>query len=270
MLCRNLRAAEHVREQIAREVPAARIAVLPCDLASFQSVRACVRMLQGRFGPIARLINNAGTVSTLRRISPNGFELTFATNHLGPFLLTTLLLDRISSSGRIVNVASRAHYRVREFDLGQIATATGPYSGVSAYAQSKLANVLFTFALARRLQGTGITVNCAHPGVVATHLLPWWLRLVKPLMSRPIFDAERGAQVPLRLALAPELAAVSGCYFDEHQQVQAASALAIDVRLQESLWAASERWTRAGALGEFPANAVAVAPQPRDSPGVSR
>jgi NAD(P)-dependent dehydrogenase (short-subunit alcohol dehydrogenase family) len=205
-----------------------------------------VRELRGRFDEIALLVNNAGIVSGLRRLSPNGFELTFATNHLGPFLLTNLLIDRMAAHGRVINFASRAHFRAR-LELEHVATATGRYNAVAAYAQSKLANVLFTFALARRLAGTGVTTNCLHPGVIASNLLPRWLRLVKPLISRPIFDLERGARTTLYLALSPEMAGVSGGYFDEHQQRVAAATAADDRALQEALWLASERWTCAGA-----------------------
>jgi NAD(P)-dependent dehydrogenase (short-subunit alcohol dehydrogenase family) len=168
-------------------------------------------------------------------MSVDGFELTFATNHLGPFLLTRLLLDRLTPTGRIINVASRAHYRGR----------LNLYDGIAAYARSKLANVLHTFALARRLTGTRVTANCLHPGVVATNLLPRWLRVVKPLLSRVILDAERGAQTTMYLSLSPEVANVSGCYFDENHQIQPASELARDTELQDTLWNISERWTTA-------------------------
>ncbi|MGA8706045.1 MAG: SDR family oxidoreductase [Steroidobacteraceae bacterium] len=246
MLCRNPDAAAAVRAEIAAAVPGSSISAIGCDLASFASVRACARELRSRFGDIALLVNNAGIVSGLRRLSPNGFELTFATNHLGPFLLTNLLIDRMAAQGRVINVASRAHFRAR-FDLEHVATATGRYNAVATYAQSKLANVLFTFALARRLAGTRVTANCLHPGVVASNLLPRWLRLVKPLISRPIFDLERGARTTLHLALSPEVAGFSGGYFDEYQRRVAPAAAADDRALQEALWLASERWTRAGA-----------------------
>jgi NAD(P)-dependent dehydrogenase (short-subunit alcohol dehydrogenase family) len=114
---------------------------------------------------------------------------------------------------------------------------------MAAYSRSKLANVMFTLAQARRLEGTGVTANCLHPGVVATNLLPRWLKLIKPLLSRVMFDAERGAQTTLYLALSDEVRGVSGRYFDEHHREVTASQLANDVALQESLWEASERWT---------------------------
>jgi NAD(P)-dependent dehydrogenase (short-subunit alcohol dehydrogenase family) len=113
-------------------------------------------------------------------------------NHLGPFLLTRLLLDRLDPGcGRILTVASRIHYRAR-IDLAQVRSGGPRYRGTAVYAQSKLANVLHTFALARRLNGTQSTANCLHPGVVASNLLPRWLRAIKPLLGLVIFDAERG------------------------------------------------------------------------------
>jgi NAD(P)-dependent dehydrogenase (short-subunit alcohol dehydrogenase family) len=188
------------------------------------------------------LINNAGMVSTRHRMSMDGFELTFASNHLGHFLLVRLLLEHMGSRARIINVASRAHFRGR-LDLDAVVDPLARYNGIAAYASSKLANVLFTFALARRLAGSGITANCLHPGIVATNLLPVWLRAIKPLITRVIFDAERGARTTLHLALSDEIAQLTGCYVDENQRVQAASASAHDPALQEALWDASERWT---------------------------
>jgi NAD(P)-dependent dehydrogenase (short-subunit alcohol dehydrogenase family) len=230
-----------VRAEIIRQVPGAAVHLVHCDLASLASVRDSADTVRRTFGPIGLLINNAGMVSSRHRMSADGFELTFATNHLGPFLLTALLMDRLHVTARIINVASRAHFRGRiEFD--RISAAGARYSGVAAYAQSKLANVLHTFALARRLSGTRVCANCLHPGVVATNLLPWWLRMVKPLISRVVFDPERGARTTLHLALATEVAGISGRYFDENQLPQPASPRANDLQLQESVWRMSAQW----------------------------
>jgi NAD(P)-dependent dehydrogenase (short-subunit alcohol dehydrogenase family) len=241
MLCRDCDAASRQREAILAEVPGATVHVVRCDLASLRSIREAARVVRGDFEKIALLINNAGIVSTLHRMSVDGFELTFATNHLGPFLLTRLLLDRMADAGRIVTVSSRVHYQGK-LDLARIGDSKARYGARAAYAQSKLANVLHTFALARRLAATGITVNCLHPGIVATNLLPRWLQLVKPLISPVIFDEERGARTTLHLALSSEVAGVSGRYFNENQVVQPALAAANDLELQEALWQASERW----------------------------
>jgi retinol dehydrogenase 12 len=241
MLCRDVAAANTLREEIIGQVPGAVIHVVHCDLASLASVRDSAANVRRTFGPIDLLINNAGMVSSRHRMSADGFELTFATNHLGPFLLTALLADRLKDSARVVTVASRVHYRGQiEFD--RITNVRARYSSMAAYAQSKLANVLHTFALARRLSGTNICVNCLHPGVVATNLLPRWLQLVKPLISRVIFNSERGARTTLHLALSGDVAGISGRYFDENQRPQPAAPLANDVQLQESLWRMSAQW----------------------------
>jgi NAD(P)-dependent dehydrogenase (short-subunit alcohol dehydrogenase family) len=248
MLCRDVAAAAAVRAEIGVRVAGADVHVVRCDLSSLASVREAAAAVRREFGRIGLLINNAGIVTTRHRMSADGFELTFATNHLGPYLLTKLLLDRMAGGGRIINVASRAHYRGR-LDLDGIPDPRARYRAAAAYAQSKLANVLHTFALARRLAGTAVTVNCLHPGVVATNLLPRWLRAIKPLLSPVIFDAERGAETTLYLALSDAVAATSGAYFDEHQVARPASDAANDVALQEALWAASERWVGAASGG---------------------
>jgi NAD(P)-dependent dehydrogenase (short-subunit alcohol dehydrogenase family) len=248
MLCRDLEAAQRVRAEILVEVADAAVDIVRCDLASLDSVRAAAAQVRRRFGPITLLINNAGMVSSRHRMSVDGFELTFATNHLGPFLLTELLLEHLSAAARIINVASRIHYRAR-IDFTAITDPQARYRAAAAYAQSKLANVLHTFALARRLAGTARTVNCLHPGVVASNLLPRWLRLVKPLISRVIFDCERGACTTLYLALSDTLSGTSGLYFDENQAPQPAAPLANDPALQDRLWEMSAGWVRQRAPG---------------------
>ncbi|HEX3838327.1 MAG TPA: SDR family NAD(P)-dependent oxidoreductase [Steroidobacteraceae bacterium] len=242
MLCRNLVTAAMLAREIMQRAPGSQVEVVHCDLADLSSVRSAAHALLNRHRPIDRLINNAGIVSTRRRFSVDGHELTFATNHLGPFLLTRLLLPALSATARIINVASKVHYRGR-MDLDTVDDPRARYSSVAAYSRSKLANVLDTFALARRMAGNGITVNCLHPGVVATNLLPGWLNLIRPLFKRVILSAEQGARTTLYLALEPQAGALHGEYLDEHQQVQPAAAAARDLALQEQLLACSARWT---------------------------
>jgi len=244
MLCRDVTAARAVRSEIVRHAPRARIEVVRCDLASLASVREAAAAVRRDYPPLGLLVNNAGMVSTRHRTSVDGFELTFATNHLGPFLLTALLSDHLDKAARIVMVASRIHFRGR-LDLAAVTNARARYGATAAYARSKLANVMHSFALARRMAGTGISVNCLHPGVVATNLLPRWLRVIKPLFTRVVFDAERGARTTVHLALDQSVAGVTGRYFDEYQLPRAASPLANDVDLQESLWDMSAVWTGA-------------------------
>lgn len=244
MLCRDVPAANEVRDEILRHAPRASVEVVRCDLASLASVREAAALVRRDYPPLGLLINNAGIVSTRRRTSVDGFELTFATNHLGPFLLTALLSDHLERGARVIMVASRIHYRA-SLDLAAVTRPHRRYRAIAAYAQSKLANVLHTFALARRMADTDISVNCLHPGVVATNLLPPWLRVVKPLITRGMFDSERGARTTLHLALEPSLAGVTGRYFDEYRLPQAAAPLANDIEQQESLWKMSAQWTGA-------------------------
>jgi NAD(P)-dependent dehydrogenase (short-subunit alcohol dehydrogenase family) len=244
MLCRDVTAASAVRDEIVRHAARARVELVHCDLASLASVREAAAAVRRDYPPLGLLVNNAGMVSTRHRTSFDGFELTFATNHLGPFLLTALLSDHLDKAARIIMIASRIHYRGR-LDLAAVTDARAGYGATAAYARSKLANVMHTFALARRMAGTGISVNCLHPGVVATNLLPRWLRVIKPLFTPVVFDAERGARTTVHLALDQSVAGATGRYFDEYQLPRAASPLANDVQLQESLWNTSAVWTGA-------------------------
>ncbi len=242
MLCRNPELAAQVRGSIIAGLPGAAVDIVRCDLGSFASVRDAAAQVLRETDGIDVLVNNAGIVSARHRMSVDGYELVFATNHLGPFLLTELLRGRMRSGGRIINVASGAHRRGR-LDLASVTDPKARYRPVAAYDRSKLANVLSTFALARRLEGSGVTANCLHPGVVATHLLPRWLQTLKPWFSRQMLDEERGARTTLHLALSDKVAGANGLYFDEHQHAQQASATARDVAVQEALWAASVRFT---------------------------
>ena len=242
MLSRNAAANEAVAADIRARVPGAVIECHTCDLASLASVRAAAQAVVSRHQRIDLLLNNAGIVSTRRRQSVDGFELCFATNHLGPFALTELVRERMVAGGRIVTVSSRV-YPKGVLDLDAITDPAARYRSIAAYSRSKLANVLHTLGLARRLEGTGITVNCLHPGVVATHLLPGWLNLIRPLFKREILDEARGARTSLYLALSPEVQGITGRYYDEHQQAQPLAPVAADEALQERLWSASARWT---------------------------
>ena len=242
MLCRNVPAATALAQKIVQQLPGSEPQIMHCDLANLASVRAAALAVRERYPRIDRLVNNAGIVSTRRRFSVDGHELTFATNHLGPFLLTRLLLPALAPEARIINVSSKVHYR-GHLDLDSIDNPRARYSSTAAYSRSKLANVLDTFALARRLAATGITVNCLHPGVVATNLLPGWLNLIRPLIRRSILTPEQGARTSLYLALDERAGALQGQYLDEQQQVRPAAAAAHDRRLQEQLLSRSARWT---------------------------
>ncbi len=230
-----------------RERSGADVALMPLDLASFPSIRALADGFLQRYDELHVLINNAGLILTERAETEQGFESTFGVSHLGHFLLTQLLLDRVKASApaRIINVASRAHRFARgglDFDDLQL---TKSYGGMQAYGRSKLANIYFTHELARRLEGSGVTVNAVHPGGVATGFardgdvrapFSWLFTLAKPFLRSP----EKGAQTSIFLASSPELDGVTGKYFADSKEEQPTS-VAQDDEAARRLWAASEQ-----------------------------
>jgi NAD(P)-dependent dehydrogenase (short-subunit alcohol dehydrogenase family) len=205
------------------------------DLASLRQVRALAADVLARFDRLDVLINNAGVYLPDRRLTEDGFETTYAVNHLAHFLLTRLLLERLQSSrpARIINVSSMLHAGGR-LDDAALRGQGGPAGG-AAYAASKLANVLFTYELAGRLDPAAVTANCLHPGVIDTQLLRTGFGGGG---DRP----EAGAETPVYLASAPELAGVSGRYYVRRREAEPA-ALSRDARLRRALWDASEAAT---------------------------
>jgi NAD(P)-dependent dehydrogenase (short-subunit alcohol dehydrogenase family) len=192
------------------------VEALAADLASQAAIRSLASEVLSRCPRLDVLINSAGLVTPKRTLTVDGIETVFAVNHLAYFLLTNLLLDRLKASApsRIVNLASEAHQGQRlDFDNLQLERGWRP---VKAYALAKLGNVMFTYELARRLAGTGVTANCLHPGVIATKLLLQYLPL--PAISQPLTRAfagtpEQGAETPLYLATSPDVEGVTGTYF---------------------------------------------------------
>lgn len=224
------------------------------DLASFKSIHACAADLLSRLPRIDVLLDNAGIVSTRRQETQDGFELTFGVNHLGHFLLTTLLLDRIreSAPARIITVASGAHRSVRrglDFDDLQ---STRRYGAMNAYARSKLANILFSNELARRLAGTGVSSNALHPGFVASNFAregdAGRLGEVATTLLRPFaITPEKGARTSVYLASSPEVEGVTGRYFFKCRPTRTTAA-ADDESAALRLWEESEKLV-AGAGG---------------------
>lgn len=239
MLVRDPALGAQVQAAIGAAAPGSRVEVVRCDLASLASVRAAADEVAQRAPRLQLLVNNAGTVSLRQAFTTDGFERVFAVNHLGPFLLTERLRPALAAGAQVINVASCVHAQAT-LDLGAVeGHARHPrYRAQAAYAQSKLANVLHALALARQ----GVRANALHPGIVHTHLLPWWLDRLKPLVRRGMVDAAQGARSTLFLALDPRAAALSGAYVDERQRVVAPAPLARSQALQDALWAASERW----------------------------
>jgi retinol dehydrogenase-14 len=212
------------------------------DLASL----AEVRRLAGALAALPRvdvLLNNAGAIHATRKESPDGIELTFAVNHLAPFLLTRLLLPRLRAStpSRVVTVSSEAH-RLGPIDLDDLQARRG-YAAMKAYGRSKLANILFANELARREAATGVTSNSLHPGVVATGFGrndPGWFRLLVTLGMPFLSSPRKGARTSIHVASAPELASVTGRYFKDRREV-APAPYARDEAVQRRLWELSER-----------------------------
>ena len=199
------------------------------DFSALDEVRTLAGQVRELAPTVDVLVNNAGVFMTERRLSRDGFELTFAVNHLAPFLLTHLLLDglKAAAQGRVVNVSSVAHSRGR-VDLKDLQSESGPWDGYRAYASSKLANIYFTHELARRLAGTKVTVNALHPGVIATKLLHTGFGMGGASL-------ESGARTTLYCATSGELAAVTGRYYSDGHEEQPA-ARANDPELERALY----------------------------------
>ena len=246
LICRSESRSAAVLEEI-RRTGTGRATLLVADLASQRQVRAVAAAYRERFDRLDVLVNNAGIAGARsRQVTEDGLERTIAVNHLAPFLLTSLLLDRLRASApaRVVTVSSAAH-RFYPIDLDDL-QGERRYSSFGAYCRSKRANVLFTHELARRLEGRGVTANCLHPGVVATGMfrdMPRWLRVVlgRPFLRTP----EQGADPVLHLATAPDLADVTGCYFVRRRPARPSRA-SRDADAARRLWAASEALTAAG------------------------
>lgn len=232
-------------KRIVQETGNPNVDVVLADLSSQSQIRQLAAAVQRRCAHLDVLVNNAGALFTQRRLSADGIEMTLALNHLGYFLLTNLLLDRLkaSASARIVNVASNAHMggRINFADLqGQ-----HRYGGWRAYAQSKLANLLFTYELARRLDHTEVTANAVHPGFVATGFgrnnrgaFAWLIRLAQFAALSP----EQGAQTLIYLASSPEVQGVTGKYFVKKRAVTSSKA-SYDYSVARRLWDVSADFT---------------------------
>jgi len=243
MVCRNRSKGEAVQAEIRAATPHAAVDLIVGDLSSMADVRRVAEQFLQHYSSLHVLINNAGGINSRHQATVDGLEYTFATNYLATFLLTTLLLNtlRASAPARIVNVSSVAHTRAA-IDFADLQGARR-YSFPKAYGQSKLAQVLFTYALADRLQGTSVTVNTLHPGAVASNFnngmtgLP---RLIGAAIYAVIgISAEKGAQTTLYLATTPEVANVSGKYFVNCKEMPS-SRRSYDIATQQRLWRISE------------------------------
>lgn len=241
LLCRSLDKAQPVIADLRERAGHDDIEAIACDLASLSSVRTAAAELLARDEPLHVLVNNAG-VAGQRGLTSDGFELHFGVNHLGHFLLTNLLLDRLRASApaRIVHVASGNHFKAKGIDWDAVRKPTASISGLPEYAASKLGNVLFCAELARRLDGTNVTTYAVNPGRVASNIwqrLPWPIR---PLFKLTMLTTQEGAFSTIRAA--SDLDGESGRYFDKRAREQTASAPARDRALASELWSRSEAW----------------------------
>ena len=244
---RNAAKARDVVSAIQQETDNDRVSYLLADLSSMKSTEALAQEYRTRFDRLDVLVNNAGAIIMTRGETVDGFENTFALNHLvGYFYLTNLLLDLLiaSAPARIVNVSSGAHsFAKMNFNDLQ---GKQKYSGFRAYGQSKLANVLFTYELARRLEGTGVTVNALHPGFVASNFgqtnneQNTLVRLGIRATQIVAISEEQGAETSIYLATSPEVEGMTGLYFDK-QQPKASCKESYDVAEQALLWQVSEQ-----------------------------
>jgi NAD(P)-dependent dehydrogenase (short-subunit alcohol dehydrogenase family) len=219
LLCRNRQKGEAVLAEIASQSPECKVTLLLGDLASQQDIRRVAQSFLATGKPLHLLINNAGVMNTKRKTTVDGIEETFAVNHLAYFLLTDLLLERIKESApaRIVSVASEAHAFVKGVQFDDIEYKTTPYKLFKVYGHSKLCNILWTRSLSKKLDGSGVTANCVHPGAVATHLGHQDNKLMGKIVgsiTKLFFKTpEQGAKTSIFVATSPSLDKTSGEYF---------------------------------------------------------
>jgi NAD(P)-dependent dehydrogenase (short-subunit alcohol dehydrogenase family) len=246
-VARDHRRAEATLVKLKRQAPRLGHGVHLADLSLMAEARRVGLAIAAQEPRVDALINNAGAMFADRRVTAEGLELTFALNHMAYFTLTAALRDKLAASApaRIVSTSSAAHQGAR-LDFSDLQSARR-YNGWRAYGRSKLANILFTRELARRLAGTGVTANCFHPGVVATRFgsaSGGLTGLLLPL-ARPFFSsAEQGADTLVHLASSPDVANVTGAYFIKREPAEPSSA-ARDNSAAKRLWEASEALTAA-------------------------
>jgi NAD(P)-dependent dehydrogenase (short-subunit alcohol dehydrogenase family) len=242
MICRDRDRGETAQREIKTRSGNDRVGLMICDLASQKSIGQFASEFKQRHDRLDVLVNNAGVLMRELSLNEDGIESTFAINHLGYFLMTNLLLEVLKrcAPSRIVNVASAAH-KYGKIDIGGWVIGRD-YSAFSAYANSKLANVLFTYELARRLEGANVTANCLHPGAVGTNLFRGLPKLLQGLIALVTMGPERGARTSIYLAGSPEVEGVSGKYFARREEEKSSDA-SYDRNAARQLWETSEELT---------------------------
>ena len=246
MVCRSRERGEAALAEVKEKSNNDHVSLQIADLSSQVEVRKLAENFRSQHSALHVLINNAGIVPRKREVTVDGLETQFAVNYLAPFLLTNLLLDMLKSSApaRVVTVASDMH-RGATIDFDDLQSERA-YKPLRVYCRTKLANVLFTKELARRLQGTGVTANCLHPGVVATKLLADAMgmrRTVRPTTRLIGSSPDKGAKTSIYLASSPEVEGVSGKYFVRQKAVES-SKVSYDENMASQLWRVSAELTR--------------------------
>lgn len=248
--CRDRAAGEAARAEIVAATGNDQVSVLVADLAVQSEVKRLAEEVRAATSRLDVLINNAGAFFMRRTITTDRIESTFAVNHLAAFTLSNELTDLLKASApsRVILLGSEAHQRVTDPEDWE---NTKGYNGLTAYGRSKLANVMYSYDLAHRLEGTGVTVNCSHPGLVETHLLEggfdrWWARWAWPIAKRFTVSPAEGAAGPTYLASSPDVEGVTGRYFKKTRPATS-SLISHDAVLGARLWNLSLRLT-----GELP------------------
>lgn len=242
--CRDLEKSKEALLEIKSKSKSSEAFLLPLDLTSIESIREFSKKFHNIEDKLHILINNAGVMACPKSLTKDGFEMQFGTNHLGHFLLTNLLLDllKTSSPSRIVVVSSSGH-KLSDLNKNDLMSEKS-YNKIKAYGQSKLANILFASELAKKLKGTGVTVNSCHPGIVQTDLgrhMDSWLRPIYRKVLRPFYKTiYEGAQTQIKLAVDPALKNVTGKYFNDCEEATPSKA-ARDDSNASWLWAESTR-----------------------------
>ena len=243
MICRNKERGEAALEDLKEKTKSDKFELILADLADPDAIQQAVTQFKDKYDKLDVLINNAGLVLSKRIISPLGYEKTFAVNHLGHFLLTNLLLDLLieSAPSRIINVSSGVH-TTADLNFDDINLSSN-YRSYRAYANSKLANLFFTYELARRLEGKGVTVNALHPGFVRSNFgrrgRNWSTRILFDIARIFAISVEKGAKTSIYLASSHEVKNITGKYFYKSKPVKSSKA-SYDREAQKKLWKLSE------------------------------
>jgi NAD(P)-dependent dehydrogenase (short-subunit alcohol dehydrogenase family) len=242
LVCRNADKGRVAADEVRAAAPSSKVELIVADLASLDDVRRAASEIKSAHRRLDVLLNNAGLIVPTRRETIDGFEETFAVNHLAPFVLTNELMDalRAAPKARVITVSSTAH-RGATMNWDDLQYSRG-YKSFKVYGQSKLANILFTYELARRLEGTTVTANTLHPGVIASgfgQTYPGWLSRIIGFAKPFMLSNADGAKTSIYLASSPEVEGVSGKYFDKCKPVKSNQA-SYDVDSQKKLWEISE------------------------------